>query len=175
MPVFTGWVNVFLYFSAPCGQNQINLNSPESAFARLYSPQVIEPSIKQENDQSEMSSHQESPKRKLEKPENKSRKKIKSKESLRIEVKTVCDRVDNFNISISNNNLKKNNLKSAKHLVTEENLKKSLQEQADFELATKLQQTYNQSSKYSTRSTVLKRMAASNQVIEGIMTPYKVK
>jgi hypothetical protein len=140
-----------------------------------------------------------STKRRFEKSENKSKKKIKadkpvktqleeSKEISNIELTNLCDThqckdkcsADNFNFLInnSNNSLKKNDTlkQPSKSFVNEEIVKRSLQEKADFELATKLQQTYNQSSKYSTRSTVLKRMASKNQVkMEGIMTPYKVK
>jgi hypothetical protein len=199
-------VNINVKIVAPSGQNQININSLESAFARLCSPMLSGEKMdtcKKEN--IDMKSLMQdnvlitSTKRRFEKSENKSKKKIKadkpvktqleeSKEISNIELTNLCDThqckdkcsADNFNFLInnSNNSLKKNDTlkQPSKSFVNEEIVKRSLQEKADFELATKLQQTYNQSSKYSTRSTVLKRMASKNQVkMEGIMTPYKVK
>ncbi|EFA12951.1 uncharacterized protein LOC103314904 [Tribolium castaneum] len=176
-------INANAKILAPCGQNQININSLESAFARLFSPILPEVEVcKKENIQSQMSSQLDASlpaKRKHEKTENKTKKKVKavqkptenqsfeSKESVTIDLTKTCD---DFDFSLSNC-MKKINLKSAKNVMPEESLKR-LQEQADFELATKLQQTYNQAFQYSTRSAVLKR---TNQVKMGGMTPYKVK
>ncbi|RZC39130.1 zf-RING 2 domain containing protein [Asbolus verrucosus] len=165
-------VNANVKILAPCGQNQINMNYLESAFARLFSPAEEKGAI--------------SGKRKHDKSECKSKKKLKnshkstdgqqleSKSEGTVALADVCDSsVDSFHFSISNSN---NNIKKCTNsLLNDENIKRSLQEKADFEFATKLQQTFNQSAKYSTRSAVLKRAAAKKQVnIEEIITPYKV-
>ncbi|XP_063902759.1 E3 ubiquitin-protein ligase rnf168-like isoform X1 [Zophobas morio] len=176
---------------APSGQNQINMNYLESAFARLCSAASEEKmgTYKKENIQCQVKDDSSIvSKRKQEKSDNKARKKIKSvhtanqlmkSKSIEVTLTKVCDTnkcknscdTEGYNLPIRNTIPKTTNFKKTNNLISEEHIKRSLQEQADFELATKLQQTFNQSSAYSTRSTVLKRMAAKNQVQMEIMTP----
>ena len=167
------------------------MNYLESAFARLCSAASEEKmgTYKKENIQCQVKDDSSIvSKRKQEKSDNKARKKIKSvhtanqlmkSKSIEVTLTKVCDTnkcknscdTEGYNLPIRNTIPKTTNFKKTNNLISEEHIKRSLQEQADFELATKLQQTFNQSSAYSTRSTVLKRMAAKNQVQMEIMTP----
>lgn len=125
----------------------------ESAFARLIAS----------DDQKIQASGMDSKidgtsKRKHEKSELQLRKKTKNSQN---PLGPICKSKETSSvtelITKLNNTTKRNNIK--------EHTKRFLQEQADFELAKKLQQSFNQSVKYSTRSSVLKRINVKNQEI----------